>query len=208
MGVPYLHDAGERVLVVVTIRDHVERTRSMIKFDASRGRGLWWRARNGLERFAVSRRLTPERLRYISRLGVDIAVLDFQSLTAEPLRVVNWLTKQCNIPEYKLLPDVNTNPSEQARSPYLSAVATLGARSLRKAGLRRTLQSVKDNETLHNLAFKPGGDQPAIALEPEHVELLDRDNAACWQFVRMNFSQVEDGIYLRAVDTHPAPVVQ
>ena len=198
-GVPYLHDAGERVLVVVTVRDHVERTRSMMQFDASRGRGLWWRARNGLERFAVSRRLTPERLWQICNVGVDIAVLDFQSLTTEPLRVVNWLARQCNIPEFKSLPDVDTNPSEQARSPYLSAVAALGARGLRKAGLRRTLQSIKDNGTLHNLAFKPSGDQPAVALTPEHVELLDRDNAACWQFVHMNFSQAEDGIYLRAV---------
>ena len=206
-GVPYLHDAGERILVVVTIRDHVERTRSMMQFDASRGRGLWRRGSKRLERFAVSRRLTPEQLRYISRLGVDVAVLDFRSLTAEPLRVVNWLARQCHIPEYKSLPDVSTNPSEQSRSPYLSAVATLGARGLRKAGLRRTLQDIKDNETLHNLAFKPGGDQPTVALTPEHIELLDRDNAACWQLVYKNFSQVEEGIYLRVVDADPPLVV-
>ena len=201
-----LRASGQRVLVVVTLRDHVERAESMVRFDESRGRALRPGGMSDLERRVVARRLTPEQLRRIFSSGVDFAVLDYDALRSDATGVLNRLASLCGIPlSTHQLPQARENPSKRSRSVLLTAAAVLVAKALRGLGLRSTLQRLKDSRRIQGWFFKPLPAEDQLyagqALSPEHQETLHRANADCWAVVRRYAATDGNGLHIRARPT-------
>ena len=193
---------GARVLLVVTLREHVARANSMVRYATSRGKSLWRGGREGLERHIVRKSLTPGHLEKIYSTDADVIVLDFDILTAQPTELLNRLAEQCGIsPHAACLPRVRFNASEASRSVLLSAAATGLSKTLRGAGFRSTLQRLKDSQRIHGLLFKSltDGRTPAteLSLKPEHEELLRRLHLQCWESVRKNSDLKAEGFYFR-----------
>ena len=198
-----LKSEGVRVLVVVTLRDHVERARSMMQFDTNRGRALWPGGTAGLEARVVNRRLTPAHLQRIYSTGTDVAVVDFNVLTVRPQVVLNRLASECGIPACDAeLESGRVNASERSRSVPLTGAAVLLGKALRATGCRRTLQRLKDNRRIHGWFFKPmpGADRRLLEppLAPGHVALLRRENHECWKLVRQRSTLEVDGVFRSA----------
>ena len=185
---------GARTLIVVTLRDHLDRAYSMLKFDLSRGRGLW-HGREGLESRVIDRRLTPERLERIYSANTDVVVIEFGEILRNPESILNCLADLLDIPRADRLPDIDKNPSEGARSVHLSALATLASSTLRGVGLRRLLQTLKDSQTIHNLVFKKATEP--ITIGEKHSALLISDNEECWKLIHERSLSLDNGVFIR-----------
>ena len=194
-------DSGNRVLIVATLREHVSRASSMLNYATSRGKTLWRGGLIGLERHIVAKCLTPNHLATIRSAGADVVVLDFDVLTSYPTETLNLLAELCGIPLYRSrLPNISLNASEASRQVTLSALATGVSRVLRAAGLRGTLQRLKDSRRLHGLVFRPLTAQEERtglgSLEPGHEEHLKRLHRECRTFIESNFELRAEGFYL------------
>ncbi len=196
-----LRTVGQRVLLVIVLRDHLARACSMVRFDESRGRALRPGGSRALLRRVVERRLTPERLDSLFGMAADVAVLDFDVLTAKPTGALNALASLCGIsPTATRLPEARINESERARSALLAAAAALTARALREAGFRRTLQRLKDSRRIHGLIFRPASDEYAAAADTafsqEQIDMLLSANSGCWEVIRRHTVIEKDGLYV------------
>ena len=194
---------GIRVLLVVTLREHVSRAVSMIRYATSRGKGLWRGGREGVEEHIVRKCLTREHLKRIYSAGADVIVLDYDALKAHPTETLNSLAEHCGIPTYHgSLPSVSMNASVSARSILFSAAATGASRALRLAGFHRTLQRIKDSQRVQEILFRPldnddsNGKMPRLRSENERM--LRQVNEECWAFVRTNSESKIEGFYFRA----------
>ena len=195
-----LKSEGVRVLVVVILRGHIDRARSMLQFDLSRGRALGPGGKAGLENRVVGRRLTPDHLHNICSAGTNVVVLDFDLLTIRPNAVLNRLASECGIaPSDEKLPRVGPNASEKARLQPMTAAAVLLAKAMRWAGLLRVLQRLKDNLWIHGLFFKPlhhHDDDNVQSLSAEHMDILHNENRRCWRLLRQRSNIALEGFYL------------
>ena len=187
--IAHLTQAGQRVLVVVTVRNHAARAASQMRFDASRGR---W----DLERRALGVALTPLLFRRLLDLPTDVVVVDFHEFTVDPLATLNALARMCGIPEADVLPDVDRNESESARLGPLSALAPMAAGILRQLGLRRLLQALKDNPLVWGFFFKPSSGA-VYELSEEITEELEQMHVECWRIINTHLKQAGCGVYTR-----------
>ena len=185
---------GARTLIVVTLRNHLDRAHSMLKFDLSRGRELW-HGKEGLESRVIDRRLTPAHLERIYSTNTDVVVIEFGEILRNPEAVLNYLADLLGIPGADGLPDIGKNPSEGARSVHLSALATLASNALRGAGLRHLLQTLKDSQTIHNLVFK--GAAAPTTIGESHSALLVSDNEECWKLIHERSLSLDNGVFIR-----------
>ena len=193
--------ARQRVLVVVMLRDHIERAVSMLRFDRSRGRALKPGGMRALESRVVERRLTPQQLERIYCAGTDVAVLDFEALRDDPTEALNMLAALCGIsPSPKLLPRTSENSSERSRNVLMTAAAVQLARALRATGQRSLLQRLKDSRRVHGLFFTPlrenGGLSHNTIITPHSRDVLHRSNSDCWDLVRKRSSEELGGLFL------------
>ena len=172
---------GARTLIVVTLRDHVDRARSMLKFDLSRGRSLW-NEKGKLESCVLERRLTPLQLERIYSAKADVVVIDFDDILHQPEIVLNHLADLLEIPRCDQLPDIDKNQSEVARSVHIAGLATMTSNVLRAVGLRGLLQALKDNQSVHDLVFKTA-DGVEDNMSAEDREMLICENERCWELV-------------------------
>ena len=151
-GVAALRGRGHRVVVVVLLRDHLERAVSVMGW--RHGRALVPRAR-ALERAAVEESLTGEALGRIFALGVDVLTVRFETLVGDPDAVLAAIAGLCGTGGFARAPRAPVNASVRARAPLLGAAARLGAVALRAAGARALVQSLKDEPRIARLFFRP-----------------------------------------------------
>ena len=195
-SVTRLARGGLRTLVVVLLRCHRERARSLMGYRRSRVIPALLAAPGGLERAALRDSLTPPALERLFALGVDVLVIEFEALTREPGRVLDAIADLCGAAPFGRVDTAPVNRAEAARFPPLAAAAKLAAVALRAIGARRPLQALKDNPRLVRLVFRPAGPQEAPALGDSAAACLDRRHAACRATVTAACERLGDGLWL------------
>ena len=180
-----LSEAGINTLVVVIIRDPVERAESMMLFRASRGEPSAWLGRRVLERCVVRDRLKAEHISSIYETGADVMAIDFKLLVRQTDAVLELLADRCGIAPFPATAGhVRTNSSVSARWMPLSALGKLAAVTLRRVGARRRLQSLKESPEIQRLFFKDTSVRPTRPkVSSAHARLLRAENAECWKVV-------------------------
>ncbi len=174
--------SGLRVLVVVLLRGHRDRARSVMAYRRSRvllALPALLAGPGGLERAAVRDSLTPEALERIFALGADVLVVGFEEMAAEPGRVLDAVARLCGVRPFGPIDAAAVNRAEAARSVPLAAAAKLAAPALRAAGARRLLQALKDDPRLVRLVFRPARAEERPVLSEAAAACLDRREAAC-----------------------------
>ena len=151
-GVAALRGRGHRVVVVVLLRDHLERAVSVMGW--RHGRALVAR-RRALERAAVEESLTGEALGRIFALGADVLTVRFETLVGDPDAVLAAIAALCGTGAFARAPKAPVNASVRARAPLLGAAARLGAVVLRAAGARALVQRLKDEPRITRAFFRP-----------------------------------------------------
>lgn len=209
-GVARLQDDGCRILLVVLLREHGARAVSMMRFRRSRGEWAALLGRRRLEQSVLQDRLTPDRLQAVYSAGADALTIGFPAFTDNTDVVLDALASVCGIAAF---PDGRQRPAGScagsyneamaARSPYLSAGGKLAAIALRRLGLRRTLQRLKDSRRVKRLFLKPlhpDDDDAAAAarLTGAAALLLEREYAACWELAASGAQMVAEGVYFRS----------
>ena len=200
-GVSALKGRGVRVLLVVLLREHCDRARSMVRFRKSRGHLAAWLGANRLEQSVVRDRLTPEQLEAIYGLDVDVLAIEFSALTKSLGQVSRHLSSLCGVSISEHVEARITNRSVRCRNLVLSTLATLGATVLRALGFRHLLQRLKDSEYLDRLVFVPLlEDEWEVILKAESVRLLEQTFAECRSTIQLHSQALAKGIYFRHAD--------
>ena len=199
-GVRALLAEGVRVLLVVLLRDHRERARSMIAFRRSRGEASALLGARRLETAVVADRLTPARLRAIHALDADVLALCFDALTADAA-ALDCLAALCGTAPFADAAGADegaVNEAVRARIPPLAAAGKLAALALRRLGLRRTLQRLKDSRRLRTFFFAPlDGADAAPTLSDASARLLDECGRECRAAVAEASERLRPGVFLR-----------
>ena len=215
-GLARLHDDGCRILLVVLLRDHYARAVSMMRFRRSRGEwaALWGRRR--LEQSVLQDRLTPDRLQAVYAAGADVLTIGFPALTSNTDAVLDALASVCGIAAFPdgrqqpagSYPAYSYNEAMAARSPYLAAAGKLAAIALRRLGLRRTLQNLKDSRRVNRLFLKPlnQDDDAAARLTGTATLLLEREYAACCELAASGAQMMAEGVYFRSPNRIPSSI--
>ena len=197
-GVTALKSRGVRVLLVVLLREHCARARSMVRYRRSRGHLAAWLGANRLEQSVVRDRLTPKQLEDIHSLGVDVLSIEFSTIVENPAQVFRHLSLLCGVSIPEHIETRITNRSVRHRNLVLSTLATSGATLLRSLGLRRLLQHLKDSEHLDRLLFVPlPEDEWEVVLNAESVRLLENAFAECRSAIQAHAEVLAKGIYFR-----------
>ena len=197
-GITRLRKAGCRTLAVVLLRDHTGRARSMMQFRRSRGEPSALRGPGRLEQSVVRDRLTPAQLAAIYSLDAEVVTLHFPFLTGQPQAALDALAQLCGLAPFDAeAPETGpVNASQQARNIWLSAAAKAAAAGLRRLGLKRPLQRIKDNPAVHRLLFRPlpDGAAPPV-LSPQNCELLQAAYAECCAYLEAHTDRLADGLW-------------
>ena len=203
-GVKALVGQGFRVLLVVLLRDHLDRAVSMARHRRSRGIPSALLGRRVLERALVRDSLTPVDLSEIFGLGTDVLVVGFKALTGNTAEVLGHLARLCGTQGFDI-PDLSpANPTVRARNLLLSALGKLAAAILRKAQCHRLLQRLKDSPRVTRLFFRPtdGGNWPRFDKETEH--LLTNLFASCRHTVQQAGEPLAEDLWLVRAGSRPA----
>ena len=195
-SVTRLTGGGLRILVVVLLRSHRERARSLMAYQRSRVIPALLAASGGLQRAVLRDSLTPAALDRLFALGVDVLVIGFEALVGEPGRVLDAIARLCAAPPFGRVDTVPVNRAEAARFPPLAAAAKLTAAALRALGARRLLQALKDNPRLVRLVFRPARPEETPALGDTAAACLDRRHAACRAAIQAACERLDDGLWL------------
>ena len=196
-----LKNLGFRVLVVVVVREHSERARSMFRYRKSRGHLSAWLGPQRLERTVVRDRLTPQHLEEIYRAGVDVLCLEFPALMQRPEAAFRHLGGLCGVQGFGRMHTGVTNPSVNGRSLPLSAAAHAGAALLRAMGFRRLLQRLKDSRHIDRLFFVAmPEDERQVPLTPENIQILEKTHTDCLKTVKAHSRPLDEGTYFRKAD--------
>ena len=212
-GLARLLDDGCRILLVVLLREHRARAVSMMRFRRSRGEFAALGGRRRLEKSVLQDRLTPDRLQAIYGAGADVLTIGFPALTANTDAVLDALASVCGIARFpgggQFDPDSDSqyphgqyprNAAMAARSPYLSAGGKLAAAALRRLGLRRTLQNLKDSQRVNRIFLRPLNperDDDNPQLTGSAARLLESEYAACCALAASGSQPLADGVYFR-----------
>ena len=190
---------GVRILVVVLLRRHGERARSVMAYRRSRVLPAlpgWLAGPGGLERAAVRDSLGPEAMERIFAVGADVLVIDFEALTRRPRPALDALARLCGTAPFRDVDAQPANRAERARFPPLAAAAKLAAWTLRRLGAWRLLQALKDNPRVTGLVFRPLDSADIPALSAAASERLDRTHAACRAAVEAAGVPLAEGIWI------------
>lgn len=211
-GVARLQAAGARILLVVLLRQHCDRAVSMLAFRQSRGE--YPLGRGGQRRLAdavLRDRLTPEQLARLYQMDTDVLTIHFPTLVGNPAGILAALAAVCGIDNFPP-PQVGVvNPAANARNFLLARLGRFAARSMRRLGLRRALQRVKDNPRLMNLFFRPRPPlEPLPELPAASRDCLEQTYRECCALVAAAPAEkIAAGVYFRraadaAAPSHPA----
>ena len=201
-----LQKQGVSILVMVLLRHHRDRALSAMRFRKSRGRPSALRGVRHLEDSVVQDRLTPQMLEAIFGLDVDILTVSFSTLVEDTESFLAKLASLCGTGPFDTVATEPVNVSTQARFVWLSTLGWLSAVALRKLGLTRLLQRIKDSPAIARMFFKPlaPGDGE-IRLSEAAARTLDDAHRACWSVVVRVSAQQQDGLFLRpATKSRPA----
>ena len=195
-GVRALQGAGERVLLVVLLREHRGRAASMMRFRRSRGERTALLGARRLEAAVVADRLTADDLARIYAIDADALTLRFEALTGDPAGALAALYSQCGIEMGDGAPVARAvNESERARFVPLAALGKAAALTLRRLGCRRLLQRVKDSAGVRRAFFVAGASDARLSAEAEAT--LAAAYAECEAAVEAGGERVCEGVYLR-----------
>ncbi|MDE0420677.1 MAG: hypothetical protein OXK76_07295 [Gammaproteobacteria bacterium] len=200
-GVRALQQQGVSMAMVVLLRNHRERAVSSIRFRRSRGRPSALLGARHLEQAVVRDRLTAGLLEDIFTLDVDILTIDFSTLVEDTQKVLANLAALCGTGPFAPVATEPVNVSTRARFVWLSTVGWLCAVALRRLGLTRQLQRIKDSRSIGRVFFKPlapGRDE--VRLSVGAVRTLDASHRECWSVVT-RASVEQDGIFVRRAPT-------
>ena len=200
-GVRALQQQGVSILMMVLLRNHRERAVSSIRFRRSRGRPSALLGARHLERAVVRDRLTAGLLEDIFALDVDILTVDFSTLVEDTAKVLANLASLCGTEPFDAVATDPVNVSTRARFVWLSSVGWLSAVALRRLGLTRQLQRIKDSRSIGRVFFKPlapGRDE--VRLSDGAVRALDDTHRECWSVVT-RLSVAQDGVFVRRAPT-------
>ena len=201
-GVRTLQQEGISILMMILLRDHCDRALSAIRFRKSRGRPSAFLGARHLERAVVRDRLTPGTLEGIFGLDIDILTVDFETLVDDTEALLAKLASLCGTGPF---PDVATEPvnvSTRARFVWLSTLGWLGAVALRRLGLTRLLQGIKDSPSVGRVFFKPlARDQDELRLSDSAVRTLDAAHRECWSVVTRLSAKEREGVFVRRAPT-------
>ena len=197
-GVRALQQQGVSILIIVLLRNHRDRALSAMRFRKSRGRPSALLGAQRLEESVVRDRLTPQMLEDIFRLDVDVLTVDFATLVGETDRFLAKLADLCRTAPFDDVPADPVNASTRARFVWLSTLGWLGAVVLRRLGLNRLLQRIKDSRLVGRLFFKPlATGQEEIRLADRSTRILDDAHRACWSVVMEQSAKEHEGLFLR-----------
>ena len=207
-GIARLHAAGARILLVVLLRQHCDRAISMLSFRQSRGE--YPLGRGGQQRLAAAvlrDRLTPEQLSRLYQMDTDVLTIHFPALVGNPAETLAALAAVCGLDDFPPPQAGVVNPAAKARNFLLARLGRLAARSMRRVGLRRTLQRVKDNPRLMNRFFRP---RPLVEPSPE-LPAASRDcleqayRECCGLMAAAPAEKIAAGVYFRRAAAAAAP---
>ena len=128
----------------------------------------------------------------------------FDALTREPGTAFPVLARLCGSAPFAPPFPPPANPSVRARNTVLAAAAKLAAVLLRRVGLHRTLQRLKDDPRIARLVFRPATGADGIRLDAATEALLERRYEACLATVEASSERLAPGIWLRRAG-RPAP---
>ena len=199
-GIARIREAGGRTLVAVLLRDHCDRARSMMQFRRSRGEFSALLGAGRLERAVVRDRLTARQLAAIYALDADVLTLPFPFLTGQTPAALDILAQLCGLAPFAAPETGPVNASQQARQIWLSAAAKAAAAVLRRLGLKRTLQRLKDHPQVNRALFRPLPDDAAAApslLSPQSRQLLQAAYAECCAYLEAHSVRLADGVWFK-----------
>lgn len=197
-GIARLREAGCRTLIAVLLRDHTDRARSMMQFRRSRGEFSALLGAGRLERAVVRDRLTAAQLAAIYGLDADVVTLPFPFLTGQTPAALDLLAHLCGLAPFAAPETGPVNASQQARQIWLSASAKAAAAGLRRLGLKRTLQRIKDNPQVNRILFRPLSDDAApYILSPQSRQLLQAAYAECCAYLEAHSHRLADGVWFK-----------
>ena len=199
-GVARLHAAGARILLVVLLRQHCDRAVSMLAFRQSRGE--YPLGRGGQQRLAAAvlrDRLTPEQLARLYQMDTDVLTIHFPALVGNPAETFAALAAVCGIDNFPPPQAGVVNPAANARNLLLARLGRFIARSMRRLGLRRALQRVKDNPRLMNLFFRPRpSSEPIQELPAASRDCLEQAYRECCALTAAAPAEkIAAGVYFR-----------
>ena len=190
---------GIRILVVVLLRRHRDRARSVMAWRRSRvlpAIPAWLAGPGGPERAAERDALGPAALERVLALGTDVLVIEFETLTRHPRTALGALARLCGTAPFRDVDAAPANRAERARFPPLAAAAKLAAWTLRTLGARRLLQALKDDPRVVRLVFRPLDPADMPALSAAAAARLDRAHAACRAAVKAAGEPLGEGIWI------------
>ena len=199
-GVEALRSRGARILLVALVRDHRDRAVSMIRYAKSRGRPAVWMGARSLERRIVRERLTPADVRRLLALDADLVFIRFEALTRDTRSCLDVLTSLCGTAPFADPASRAVNESVAPRNLLLASAATLTRTVMRRLGLRRTLQALKETAFLQRLLFVPLRTAERPALSPASERTLDAALRECWSIIGGAARPAAGGVHVRSVD--------
>lgn len=201
-GIRLLQRQGVSILMVVLLRRHLDRALSAMRFRKSRGRPSALLGARHLEESVVRDRLTPRMLEDIFGLPVDVLTVDFATLVDDTGGFLARLAYLCRTAPFDDVPAEPVNVSTQARFVWFSSLGWLVAVALRRLGLTRLLQRIKDSRRVAQLFFETpasGGDE--IGITDRSVRILDAAHRECWSLVTALSEKEQEGLFIRRSST-------
>ena len=196
-GAKRLREAGFRILVVLLVRDHCARAQSMMVFRRSRGEISALAGARRLEAAVVRDRLTSERLRQLYGLQVDVLTVRFPALVERTAEVLGALAQRCGIAPFGSPRCVGANVAAEPRAVWLSSLGKAVALALRRLGLRRTLQCLKDDRRVQTLFFLPARASGPTSLSERNRRMLEETQRECTAVIDRCSERIAEGVYLR-----------
>ncbi len=189
---------GYRILIIVLLRDHLDRALSAMLFRKSRGERSALFGMSKLEDAVVRDRLTKQNLLDIYELDVDVLAVHFSTLTNDTEAVLEVLASLCGTSEFGTVERLVINESVRARNILFSAFGKAVAIAMRKLGFKRLLQRVKDNQSVKKLFFvQLSEDEDKLTMSEKSTELLKTSFSECCSIIENASDKIREGIYFR-----------
>jgi len=136
-----------------------------------------------------------------SNLGGATVAGGFPALTASPQSVLGCLAALWEIGPFDSVERRPVNASARARSRLLSAPVSLASAVLRRLGMRRLVQRVKDKPSVMGFFFVPLGEpeRGALDLSEGSRQILSRSFAECQSIIERSSEQIAEGVYFAGV---------
>lgn len=205
-GIERLAAKGYRTLIVVLLRNHYDRAISMMRFRKSRAEISALFGDRILEDAVVRDRLKPSALASIYCCDIDVLTISFPTLIHNTDAVLDTLSSICGVSNPLHVAHGVVNESVRARHILLSALGKSTAVAMRRLGLTRLLQKLKDNHSIRNLFFVPlSQDEPSVSVSQSNAEMLKDSYLQCRSVILAASDEIGEGIYFRRAGVPNAP---